>query len=371
MDGMEKELRNHLFILVLCGGGGTRLWPRSRKKTPKQFIDLLGEKSIFTQTIERAKRLTSEERIFVITNADYVDEVYEQGKIPLRNIIAESQKKDTALAMAVGAAVIEKIDPEAVIINLASDHLISPEEKFVRDMTVAAMVAREGTYLVSVGIKPASPHTGFGYIQTGNKLLKVNKKQVFKVKAFKEKPNLATAKKFVKSGKYFWNANLYTWKTTTFLAACATYAPRIFKGAKEIQKAWGTGEEQQVVDRVYSRTGGISVDYAISEKAKNMVLIPASFDWSDVGDWRVVWETMPKDKNGNVVVNFGEKGGFYGVESENNLIQFSDRLIALVGVEEMIVIDTPDALLVCPKNKAEKVKEMVNLFKEKSEKEYL
>lgn len=368
---MEGKVKDHLFVLILCGGGGTRLWPRSRKKTPKQFVNLLGEKTIFSQTIERAKKLTSEEKIFVVTNADYVDEVYSQGKIPLRNVIAEPLKKDTALAMATGAAVIEKTDPEAVIVNFASDHLVSPREKFEREMILAASVAQGGTYLVAVGIKPTSPHTGFGYLQIGDELFKVGGKQVFKVRAFKEKPDLATARKFVKSGKYFWNANLYTWKASIFLGACATHAPKIFKGVKEIQRAWGTGEERQVVDRVYSRTGGISVDYAISEKAKNLVLIPASFDWSDVGDWRVVWETMSKDKNGNVVVGFGEKGEFYGVESKNNLIQFSDQLIALVGVENMIVVDTPDALLVCPKDRAGEVKKMVNLLKGKGEKEYL
>ncbi len=367
----KKKIKEHLFILILCGGGGTRLWPRSRKETPKQFVDLLGEKTIFVQTMERARRLTSEERIFIITNADYVDEVYEQGKVSLKNVIAEPQKKDTALAMAVGAAVIEKIDPEAVIVNFAADHLISPMDKFLRDMTIAAELAQKGEYLVTVGIKPTFPHTGFGYIHAGKKFTKVRGKKIFKVESYKEKPDLSRAKRFLKSGKYYWNANLYTWRASAFLEACKAHAPAIFKGAKEIQKAWGTEDEQETIERVYNRTEGIAVDYAVSEKADNLLLVPASFDWNDLGDWEVVWDMSKKDKDGNVVIKFGEKGEFLSIDSRGNLVQYSDQIITLVGVEDMIIIDTPDAILICHKDKAESVKKMVKLLKKTGRQEYL
>lgn len=369
---MEKdEVKKHLFVLILCGGGGTRLWPRSRKKTPKQFVDLLGERTIFTQTVSRAKKLTAEDRIFVITNADYVDEVFAQGKISLRNIIAEPQQKNTALAMAVGAAVIEKLDPEAIIVNFASDHLISPLNKFVHEMMVAAEAARDGSYLVTVGIRPTFPHTGFGYIHVGDELTKIKGKKIFKVEKYKEKPDLATAKEFIKSKKYFWNANMYTWKASAFLEACKIYAPRIFRGAREIQEAWGTKDEQGVIGRVYNQAEDISVDYAVSEKAKNLILVPASFSWSDLGDWEVVWEMSGKDKNGNVALKFGKKGEFYSVASQGNLVQYSDQIITLVGVNDMIIVDTPDAILICHKDKAEDVRKMVQLLKKKGRLEYL
>lgn len=364
-------MKNSIYVLILCGGGGTRLWPRSRQKTPKQFINLLGEKTIFSQTMKRARSLAPEENIFIVTNADYVDEVYAQGKIPLRNIIAEPQKKNTALAMAAGSAVIEKYDPEGVIVNLASDHLISPLEKFTQDMLVAADVARRGHYLVTVGIKPNFPHTGFGYIHVDGELMRVKGKPVLKVKQFEEKPELTRAKKFVKSGNYYWNANLYTWKAREFLAACEAHSPKIFKGAKEIQAAWGTKDERRVMEKVYSEADDISVDYAVSEKAKNLVLLSASFDWSDVGDWEVVWEIMKKNNQGNVVVKFGERGEFLGTNSRNNLVQFNDQLIALVGVEDMIIINTADALLVCQKDRAQEVKKIVQLLKKKGRREYL
>ena len=371
MAEIKSDLKDHLYILILCGGGGTRLWPSSRKKTPKQFINLLGKETIFSQTIKRAKSLVPEERIFVVTNSDYVDEVLAQGKISLKNIIAEPQKRNTALAMAAGAAVIAKIDPKAVIVNLASDHLISPIDDFVKDMKTAASLAQEGNWLVTVGLKPTFPHSGLGYIKVDEEFKKMNGKTIFKVKQFKEKPNLKTAKEFIKSDKYFWNANLYTWGANSFLEACKKHAPKIYEGVKKIQAAWNESEEDEVIEDVYKNAESISIDYAISEKADNLLLVPASFNWSDIGDWKVVFEVGKKDKEGNVVVKTGKKGELYNINSNNNLIRFEDRLVALIDVEGLVVVDTKDALLICKKDKAQHVKELVNILKEKNKKEYL
>ncbi|MBM3205319.1 mannose-1-phosphate guanylyltransferase [Candidatus Shapirobacteria bacterium] len=371
METAKDNFKDHLFVLILCGGGGTRLWPRSRSKTPKQFIDLFGEKTIFAQTMERARSLTIEEHIFVSTNADYADEVIAQGKLPLRNIIAEPEKKNTALAMAGATAIISKIDPQAVIVNLPSDQLISPTEKFSQNLTRAAQAAFLGEYLVTVGIKPNFPHTGLGYIHVGQALAEFKENDVFKVKEFKEKPDLKTAQEFLKSGDYYWNAGMYIWSVESLMKACEKYAPRLFEEIKKIKDAWGEEDEQKVLNKVYAEAEDISIDYAISEKADNLALVAAEFSWSDIGDWKVVWDMGKKDKDGNMIVRLGEQGELLNLESTDSLIQFSDRLVAVVGVKDLIIIDTPDALLVCQKEKSQGVKKVVELLKEKGKKEYL
>ncbi len=365
------DFKNHLFVLIVCGGSGTRLWPRSRKKTPKQFINLFGEKSLFTQTMERARSLAPDERIFVSTNADYVDEVLAQGNISLKNIIAEPQPRNTAVAIAVSTAVIAKIDPQAVVVNLWSDHLISPLEKFTTEINLAAQVAFSGDYLVDVGLKPTFAHTGLGYLHAVKPLPDFKESHVLKVEEFKEKPDLKTAEMFCQSGEYYWNIGMYIWRADSFLKACAKYAPKIYQDALKIQSAWGTKEEKKVIDEVWAQAKDISIDYAISEKADNLVLVPASFTWSDIGSWQIVYEIGKKDENGNLITKLSKEGEIYTINSTNNLVQFSDRLVALVGVKDLIVIDTPDALLVCQKDKAQDVKKIVEILKEKGRKEYL
>ncbi|MCJ7829603.1 sugar phosphate nucleotidyltransferase, partial [Patescibacteria group bacterium] len=277
----------------------------------------------------------------------------------------------TAIAIVASAAVIAKIDPQAVIVNLWSDNLISPLEKFTAEANLAAKVAFAGDHLVIVGLKPAFPHTGLGYIHAVQPLPDFKESQVLKVKEFKEKPDLKTAEMFCQSGEYYWNIGLYTWRADSFLKACAKYAPKIFQDALKIQSAWGTKEEKKVIDEVWAQAEDISIDYAISEKADNLVLIPASFTWSDIGSWQIVYEIGKKDENGNLITKLSKEGEIYTINSTNNLVQFSDRLVALVGVKDLIVIDTPDALLVCQKDKAQDVKKIVEILKEKGRKEYL
>jgi len=371
MEAKKREYSDHLFVLIICGGGGTRLWPRSRKKTPKQFINLLGEKTLFEQTIERARNLVPDERIFVVTNMDYVDEIIAQGKLSLKNIFAEPQARNTALAMVAGAAIIDKVDPQALIINMWSDHLISPLEEFTANALLAARVAFGRDLLVTVGLKPTFPHTGLGYIHAGEKLTEFKNDEVFKVKEFKEKPDLIQAKEFVKSGDYYWNTGMFTWSSQAFIKSCERKAPKLAEALKKIRSAWGQGDEKKIIDEVYAQAEDISIDFALAEKADNLALVPASFSWSDVGSWQVIYDVGQKDKNGNMIIQLGGKGEIYNVDSKQNLVQFSDRLIALVGVENLVVIDTPDALLVCQKDKAQDVKKIVEILKEKGKKEYL
>lgn len=365
-----KDIKDHVYVNILCGGGGTRLWPSSRKKTPKQFIPLFGKETIFQKTVERALRLTSADKILVTTNADYVDEVIQQGKVILpRNIIAEPEKKNTALPMGIASVFAEKRDPEAVLINLASDHLITPVEKFVKNMAVATKAAFAGDYLVTVGIKPTLPHTGYGYIETEKKSGQIGGGSVFKVLKFTEKPDLVTAKKFIGKGNYYWNANLYTWRVDSAIRAFRTHAPKTAGLLEEIGEGLGTEKEAAVLRSAFARAEGISIDYAISEKAKNMLLVPSSFSWSDIGDWKVVYDLSEKDKDENAVSP--ESREVFLIGAKNCLVKSSQKMMGLIGVENLVVVNTPDALLICDKSKAQEVKKLVTLLKEKGKKEYL
>ncbi|RJR24542.1 mannose-1-phosphate guanylyltransferase [Candidatus Microgenomates bacterium] len=367
---MEESYKNHLYVLILCGGGGTRLWPRSRRKTPKQFLtDFFGKETLFSQTVERARWLTSDDKIFVITNSDYVDEVLAQGKvISPRNIIAEPKAKNTAMAMGVGAAYIRAVDPQAIILNFASDAAIGDKEVFVDQMLLAAKTAAQGDFLVTVGIQPTFPHTGLGYIEAGER---TGGEAVFKVTSFKEKPDLETAKKFVESGNYYWNANLYVWSATSVWGAFEKYAPGIHKYLEQITEAIDKENEKEVLDKSYEEVESVAVDYAISEKAENLLLVPATFAWSDVGDWKVTYDLSLKDKDNNVIQIFGEKGQHLGFDTQDCLVETENRLVATVGVSDLIIIETDDATLVCHKDKAQDVKKIVTELKEKGKEEFL
>lgn len=369
---MAAASKDHLYVLIVCGGGGTRLWPRSRQKTPKQFLEkFYGEKTLFTQTVERASLLTSSEKIFVNTNNDYVDEVLQQGKAILpKNVITEPQAKNTAMAVGVGAAYIKKVDPEAVIINLWSDALIKENDIFAERLNLAAEIAAQENSLVIVGLKPTFPHTGLGYIEAGEKLSGVSS-EVFKVNSFKEKPDLKMAQDFLAKGNYFWNTGLLVWSAKAIFEAFSKYSPAIYSLLEKVYAAIGTEHEREELEKAYEEVENTSIEYAVSEKADNLFLVPAEFTWSDIGDWKINYDVKKKDRGGNVIEAFGKDGWHLGVETKNCLIEAENRLIATVGVSDLIIVETKDAILVCAREKAQDVKKIVNILKEKEKKEYL
>lgn len=368
---MEESFKDHIYVLILCGGGGTRLWPRSREKTPKQFLkNFFGEGSIFSQTVQRAQWLTSNEKIFVITNKDYIDEVVDQGKvISPRNIIVEPQKKNTAMAVGVGAAYIKKIDPKAVIINFASDHVVGDKDVFIKEMLLAAEEAFKGENLLAVGLKPTFAHTGYGYIQYSDKIYP--EKEIFKVVSFKEKPDMETAERFVKDGHYLWNGSFYIWSASAIWKSFSEKAPQIFELIEKVFNALGLSNEESVLTESYEKTEEISVDYAISEKSSNMLLVPGTFSWNDIGDWKVAYDLKEKDDNENVVEIFGKNGWHLGIDTKNCLVEADNMLVATVGVENLVIIQTENAFLVVRKDLAQDVKKVVTVLKEKGKKEYL
>lgn len=375
MAKTQEEYLKHTYIVILCGGGGTRLWPRSRKKTPKQFINFFSDKTLYQEAIKRAKMVVPVERIFIITNKDYVDDIKKESpEILAKNIIAEPLKKNTALAMGVAAAYVYKKDPKAVIVNFASDHTVENLKMATKTVLISAKAAFDKDILVSVGIKPLFPHIGYGYIHAGKILQKIDGLPVFKAIEFKEKPDLTTAKKFLAIGNYYWNANWYTWSAKAILDAFSKLSPKLYQNINRIYKAIGSKQEKRVLKSQYQKAYEDQIDTAISEKADNLVVIPGRFGWNDVGSWNVVWDLSKKDKNNNVIIQSSrvkKKQEVLAYDSSNCLVHYDDQLVTLVGVKDLLIVDTKDALLVCKKDRAQEVKKIVNELKEKKREEYL
>lgn len=363
---------DHTYAVVLAGGGGTRLWPKSRNNTPKQFLKLVGSDTMIQFTVARISKLVPPERIIVVTNKLYKDEVAIQlPQIPAENILCEPEKKDTALAMLTGALFAQSKDSDAIVVNCASDHVVGNEAEFIHVMDAAVKTATNRKVLVTVGITPTRPATGFGYIKIGEHLETVSKGlSLFKVDSFSEKPNEATARAFISTNKYFWNANMYVWKSTVLQDAFAQHNPALFERTKHLTKL-AAKEFHAALPAVYEGAESISIDYAISEKADNLVLLPGDFGWNDVGDWKVVYDLETKDLQGNVTIGESKNMHALAIHSQNNLIHTNGRLVALVDINDMIVIDTDEIIMVIPKSKSQDVKKLVERLKEEHAEEYL
>lgn len=370
----EKEYMTdqHNYAVLLAGGGGTRLWPKSRNKTPKQFLKLTSKDTMTQIAAARVNKVVPWERIIVVTNKAYVEDIKQQlPQVPETNIIAEPDKKDTALAMLVGALYAQSMDPEAVVMNGASDQLVVDEAEFTRVMKAALEVAAHQEQLVTVGIVPTRPETGFGYIRSGAPLRRMDRDlTVFQVDAFTEKPNLATAQAFLSTGKYFWNANMYVWGVETLRNAFAKHMPEMLEVCKPLLSAKGKAFHEALAE-IYAKATAISIDYAISEKAENLVLIPGDFGWNDIGDWKVVYDLGQKDLSGNVIMTDADEAKTLTINSHNNLIHTDGRLIGLFGIDDLVVVDTPEILMIVPKSRSQDVKKLVERLKEEGKKEYL
>lgn len=363
---------DHTYAVILAGGGGTRLWPKSRKQTPKQFLKLVGNDTMMQIAANRITQMIPWDRVIVVTNALYKEEVQRQlPNVPKQNVIAEPAKRDTALAMLVGALYAKSLDPDAVVVNMASDHIVTNQTEFLRVMKAAAKVAYRKKELVTVGISPTRPATGFGYIKISEDLEKLAKGlSLFKVESFTEKPNESTARGFIATGKYFWNANMYVWSSETLSEAFREHMPKMYEQTKHLDQL-DADAFHKALPAIYEKAEAISVDYAISEKANNLVLIPGDFGWDDVGDWKVVYDLETKDISGNVIVSDHKENHTLAIASHNNLIHSDGRLVAMVGVDDMVVIDTEEILMIIPKERSQDVKKIVERLKEEKKEEYL
>jgi len=356
-----------MYAAIIAGGSGTRLWPSSRQEKPKQFQVLYGESTLLQETTRRLEPLIRQEDIYVIANASHEAVVREQLPwLPAGNYVGEPVGKDTAPAVGVIAALIAHRDPEAVILVSPADHVILREKMFRRLLEVAGQVASEGPNVVTIGIKPTHAATGYGYIQMAETKRDFEDIEVFDALSFKEKPDEKTAEEYVASWHYVWNSGMFIWRAKTILDLFRTHSPEIHKHLVRYSAAIGTPDEAKVFEQIYDAFPRISVDYAILEQAENVFVIPASIGWNDLGSWTSLHEIMDSDEQGNVIV-----GDHVGLDTHNCLIHSRDRLIATIGLDNMIVVDAGDAVLVLPQGRSQDIKALLEELKKEGKGKYL
>jgi len=346
------------FVVVLAGGAGTRFWPSGRRARPKQLLPITGARSMLATTLERCAPLASPERTFVITNRIQLEATRKEcPELPAESVVAEPAMRNTAAAIGLAAILVRRRDEDGVMIALPADHHIQPPEAFEACFLAAARRAAEADVLLTIGVRPTGPATGYGYIQSGEQVALVEGHGVHRVASFKEKPDAATAARFLAAGGYFWNAGTFVWRVSVLLEAFATHLPGHYALLEEIDAKLARGEPLGEED--YGRFDNVPIDYGIMEKARNVEVIPASFEWDDVGSWLAFDRLHEADEHGNIV-----KGTHVGVDTANCIVASKDHLVATVGVEDMIIVHTPDATLVCPKDRAEDVKQIVARLEE-------
>jgi mannose-1-phosphate guanylyltransferase len=351
--------------LIMAGGRGERFWPRSRQNMPKQFLSLTDDgKTMIQLTVDRILPLVNMEDIFIVTNRSYKDLVRQQlPELPEENILCEPVGKNTAPCIGLGAVHMAKRYGDAVMMVLPSDHLIKYTSLFLNTLSDACEVAEQGENLVTLGIAPDSPETGYGYIKFQPE---ETLGRAFAVERFVEKPDLETAKAYLASEQYLWNSGMFIWKTSTILKNLETYLPETCQGLKKIGEAIGTPMEEQALEREFQAFQAESIDYGVMEKAKNIYILSGSFGWDDVGSWLAVSRIKRSNELGNVV-----DGNVVTVDTRNTTIQGGGKLIAAVGLEDMIVVDSEDALLICEKDHAGDIKKVLENLKICNRTEYL
>ena len=378
---VSGDFKNHLYALILNGGGGTRLWPKSRNDTPKQFIRLFKDKTLNQITSYRLNKILPWERIFCVTVSDlYKEEILKEvPEFVEKNIVVEPLRRDTAPAHGIGAAFILKRDSQAVIINESADRLVDPVDRYLKTLLVAAKISFEDKVFISVGVKPRYPHTGLGHIKKGKNYKNVDGIKIYKAEKFVEKPPLQQAKRYTTSGNYYWNAGQFVWKAADYLEALERFEPVVGKSLKNIIGAIDTRYEKKVILEEYQRIPTktkngkpMSVDYAVIEKIKNMLVVEGDFFWTDIGDWKEVWNNLPRDESGNVIIDGNIPGGrVINIDTSDALIHTDGRLIVAIDVDNIVIVDTKDVLLVCNKSKAQSVKSVVELLKKEGNKKLI
>lgn len=353
MQTVEKN--SNTYVAIMAGGIGSRFWPLSRINYPKQFLDILGTgKTLVQQTYDRFEKLILPQNIFIVTADEYIEIVKEQlPLLPEANIIGEPYRKNTAPCIAYISFKLQQINPDASLIIAPADHLILNEEKFMEVCCDALRFVNHFHSLITIGIKPTYPNTGYGYIQ--HEGVEVTP-SVYKVKTFTEKPNRELAETFIRSGDFLWNSGIFIWKLKTGLDAFQKHMPEMFELFAADQEKLNTESEKEIIDNIYPQCSNISIDFGVMEKADNVYVIPAAFGWSDLGTWNSAWENMEKDYLDNAVAGKNVIV-FDAVKCVVNVPE--EKLVVIQGLDDYIIADTKDVLLICQKEKEQEIKEYV------------
>jgi mannose-1-phosphate guanylyltransferase len=358
-----------LHAVIMAGGGGTRFWPRSRNLRPKQFLTVTGERSLLQMAFDRIEAQAGSKRTWIITSAAHTGETAKQlPGLAADQIVGEPCGRDTAACIAVGAALVARRDPDAVMVVMPADHVIEPIQEFGRAIQVSEQMALEHPKaLVTFGITPTYPSTGYGYIQRGPVVSTRQGIGVYKVAAFREKPSPENAERFVASGEYFWNSGIFVWRADAILSAFAEYQPALHQAAGRIAAAWDSSNREQVFAKEYEGLTKISIDYAVMEHAREVLVVQAPYRWDDVGSWLALERMNPQDENRNTVL-----AQHCGIDTKNCVIVGDrDRLLTTIGVQDLIIIQDGNATLVAHRKDESGVKKLVELLKQRGLEKYL
>jgi len=355
-----------MYSVIMAGGVGKRFWPRSRKDRPKQLLNIMDHQSMLRLTVDRLHKISDYKEIFIVTNKAQAELIRENvPEIPEQNVLLEPFGKNTAPAIALSAINILDLDPEAIMGVFPADHLIMKEDVFFEDLEKGVQSVAEKNCLVTFGIEPSWPSTGYGYIQYDTKKILLEDK-VYKVKTFAEKPNLNTAERFLRSGDFLWNSGIFVWRARTILRQMKAHMPELYDSAVTIKEALGTEDYFQVVEREWKTLRSESIDYGVMEKSGNVYVVRGEFFWSDLGSWSSVYELSEKDDQENVI-----EGEALLVDSSGNYVYSPDRFVASVGLNNMVIINTEDVTMIVEKSRDEDVKKIVDALEKRGMDDYL
>jgi len=346
------------YAVIMAGGIGTRFWPESRQAHPKQFLNVFGEATLIQNTVARLQGLVPPDRCLIVTHERYVEKTQQQlPALPTENILAEPISRNTAPCITYAAVKLQARDPDATMIVLPADHVIQNVQRFHEVLEAAIGKAQDPGALVTVGINPTHPATGYGYLQFDGPDAATNPEatpRAYPVRTFAEKPDVATAERFLDSGDFLWNSGMFIWRADTILDQIEQQLPDTHEAFEPVRTAVDTDEEGSVLETAFQNSPRISIDYGVMEQAEEVYVVPGSFGWSDVGDWRAVYDLSEKDEHGNAI-----QGNALMHDSSRCLVHGGDRLMVLVGAHDLVVVDTDDAVLVCNRESAQQVKNVV------------
>ena len=365
------RLGDHLYPVIMAGGSGTRFWPLSRHLFPKQLLRIIGDETLIQQTVRRVLNTAAADRVLISTNPAQADSIRVQlseWKDALKdNFVLEPEGRNTAPAIGLVALELMRRNPDAIMLVVPADHVVKGQQAFDRAVALAVQLAAQG-YLATFGVKPTRPETGYGYIRPNRKvdLVKWGGLKGHAVKQFVEKPDTKKAIQYLKSGEYYWNSGMFIWRAATILDEIRRHQPGLARGLDRIRQLIDAGATRAAIDEEYRKLTPISIDTGVMERSSKAAVVPVAFHWSDVGSWGSLDEVAPKNKAGNVI-----DGRVVDIDSTRSIIYGDRRVVATIGLTDMVVVDTPDATLVCPKSRAQDVKKVVEILKQQGAPEHL